>query len=160
VEIWKQLQDGSVRLDFTARDKTEVIGVLVEALLEEGSVDPELPVVEEVLRREQVLSTGVGHGVALPHARMEGMTGTALAFGRPSQPVDVGAVDGKPADIFFLLIGDRKDPSSIVRTLGRLARLCDDIRIREGLRAASVPSEVIDLFRVHESAPEARDASS
>jgi mannitol/fructose-specific phosphotransferase system IIA component (Ntr-type) len=100
-----------------------------------------------VLRREAVLSTGVGSGVALPHARLADFSGTALAFGRPLEPVDVGAVDGKPADLFFLLIADRRDPSTIVRILGRLARLCDNDDARTTLRTVQTPEQVIDLLR-------------
>jgi mannitol/fructose-specific phosphotransferase system IIA component (Ntr-type) len=64
--------------------------------------------------------------------------------------VDVGAVDSNPADLFFLLIADRNDPGTIVRILGRLARLCDDESVRAGLREVTEPGEVIDLFRRHE----------
>jgi len=147
MEIWRQLSPATIRLDIQARDKAEVCGVLVEALTSAGKADPRLPLLEEVLRREQVLSTGVGNGVALPHARFDGFTGFALAFGRPVRPLEVGAVDGRPADLFFLLIADRRDPSTIVRILGRLARLCDDTVVREGLRTVTTPEEAIDWFR-------------
>jgi mannitol/fructose-specific phosphotransferase system IIA component (Ntr-type) len=147
MEIWRQLSPATIRLDIQARDKAEVFGVLVEALTAAGKAGPGLPLLEEVLRREQVLSTGVGNGVALPHARLDGFPGFALAFGRPVRPLDVGAVDGRPADLFFLLIADRRDPSTIVRILGRLARLCDDAVVREGLRKVTTPEETIDWFR-------------
>lgn len=152
MEIWKHLSEGTVRLGIPARDKAEVFATLIEGLVEAGQVDPELPVLEEVLRREQVLSTGVGKGVALPHARLENYSGFALAFGRPLEPIVVGAVDGLPADLFFLLIADRRDPSSIVRVLGRLARLCDNEETREELRAVQTPEQVIELFRTIERA--------
>ena len=151
MEIWKQLEEATIRLGLNARDKSEVIAELADALIRSGRVDPEVPVIEEVLRREQVLSTGVGNGVALPHARLDGYRGSTLAFGRPVKPLDVGAVDGQPADLFFLLIGDRRDPSSIVRILGRIARLCDDPSLRAGLRSATDPSGVIEVLRSHES---------
>jgi mannitol/fructose-specific phosphotransferase system IIA component (Ntr-type) len=144
MEIWRQLSPATIRLDIQARDKAEVFGALVEALTAAGKADPGLPLLEEVLRREQVLSTGVGNGVALPHARLDGFPGFALAFGRPVRPLDVGAVDGRPADLFFLLIADRRDPSTIVRILGRL---CDDAVVRDGLRTVASPEEAIDWFR-------------
>jgi len=158
MEIWKQLSPASIRLDIPARDKAEVFATLIQGLVESGKVDPELPVLEEVLRREAVLSTGVGNGVALPHARLGDFTGFALAFGRPQAPVDVGAVDACPADLFFLLIADRRDPSTIVRVLGRLARLCDSEDTRTVLRAVQTPEQVIELFRSVESGPADGDA--
>jgi len=152
MEIWRELSPATIRLDIQAGDKAEVFGVLVDALVSAGRADPGLPLLEEVLRREQVLSTGVGNGVALPHARLDGFTGYALAFGRPIRPLDVGAVDGRPADLFFLLVADRRDPSTIVRILGRLARLCDDDRVRTGLRTVPTPEEAIAWFREVEEA--------
>lgn len=147
MDIWKQLSTETIRLGIPARDKAEVFATLIEALVEAGQVDPQLPVLEEVLRREQVLSTGVGNGVALPHARLDNFTRSALAFGRPNEPVDVGAVDGVPADLFFLLIADRRDPSSIVRTLGRLARVCDSEVNRDKLRKATSPAKALRLIQ-------------
>jgi len=114
-------------------------------------IDPALPALEEVLRREAVLSTGVGNGVALPHARLENYNGFALAFGRPLQPLDVDAVDEQPADLFFMLLADKDDPGTIVKILGRLARLCDDESVRMGLRKAGTPAAVIEVFRDFES---------
>ncbi len=152
MEIWRELSPATIRLDIQAGDKAEVFGVLVDALVSAGRADPGLPLLEEVLRREQVLSTGVGNGVALPHARLDGFTGYALAFGRPIRPLDVGAVDGRPADLFFLLVADRRDPSTIVRILGRLARLCDDDRVRTGLRTVPTPEEAIAWFQEVEEA--------
>jgi len=159
-EIWHLLSEGAVLLEMTTGDREEVFGELVEALSSKGAVPRALPVLEEVLRREAVLSTGVGNGVALPHARLSGFRGQVLAFGRPAEPVDVGAVDSHPADLFFLLIADRNDPGTIVRILGRLARLCDDEQIRSALRETTTPDEVIDLFRTREQGVEADGSGS
>jgi len=149
--IWELLETGVIRLEMAAACREDIFGELVEALMEKEMVSRDLPVLEEVLRREAVLSTGVGHGVALPHARLAGFGTQALAFGRPAEPVDVGAVDSQPADLFFLLIADRNDPGTIVRILGRLARLCDDEHVRTGLRQVEEPEKVIALFRRYES---------
>lgn len=159
METWKQLEENTIRLDIDARNKEKIFAMLVDALIESGQVDSELPVLEEVIRREEVLSTGVGNGVALPHARLDNFKKFALAFGRPVKPVDVGAVDGQPADLFFLLIADKDDPSRIVRILGRLARLCDDEGVRKNLRKVKSPAKVIELVRTFETAPAATRTS-
>jgi mannitol/fructose-specific phosphotransferase system IIA component (Ntr-type) len=153
MEIWKHLRKETIRLDMETGTKEEIFAELVDSLLETGQVDPELPVLKEVLRREAVLSTGVGNGVALPHARLANFKGWALSFGRPCEPVDVDAVDGQPADLFFLLIADRNDPGTIVKILGRLARLCDDVEMRKGLRKYKSPAKIIELFQKFETGP-------
>ncbi|MFC1529416.1 PTS sugar transporter subunit IIA [Gemmatimonadota bacterium] len=147
MEIWKELNSDAIQLDIDVDTKEEVFAVLVESLVLTEQVDPALPALDEVLRREAVLSTGVGNGVALPHARLGTYRGYSLAFGRPLQPLDVDAVDRQPADLFFLLLADRDDPATIVKILGRLARLCDDESVREGLRRAGTSAEVIRVIR-------------
>jgi len=151
MEIFKELNNDAIRLDIDAGTKEEMFKVLVEALVVSEQVEPELSALEEVLRREAVLSTGVGNGVALPHARLEKYSGFALAFGRPLLPLDVDAVDGQPADLFFMLLADKNDPGTIVKILGRLARLCDDESVRMKLREADTPTAVIKVFRDTES---------
>ncbi len=152
METWNQLEESAIKLDIEAQNKEKIFTVLIEALAESGQIGPDLPALEEVIRREEVLSTGVGNGVALPHARLDNFPRFALAFGRPVEPVDVGAVDGMPADLFFLLIADKDDPSQIVRILGRLARLCDDEGVRQKLRKAKTPAQVIKLVQAFETA--------
>ncbi len=152
METWNQLEESAIKLDIEAQNKEKIFTVLIEALAESGQIGPDLPALEEVIRREEVLSTGVGNGVALPHARLDNFPRFALAFGRPVEPVDVGAVDGMPADLFFLLIADKDDPSQIVRILGRLARLCDDEGVRQKLRKAKTPAQVIKIVQVFETA--------
>ena len=151
METWNQLEESAIKLDIAAQNKEKIFAVLVEALAESGQIGPDLPALEEVIRREEVLSTGVGNGVALPHARLNDFPRFALAFGRPVEPVDVGAVDGLPADLFFLLIADKDDPSQIVRILGRLARLCDDEGVRQKLRKAKTPAQVIKFVQAFET---------
>lgn len=151
MEIWKQLGEGTILLNMKKGTRDEIISELVDTLFETGQVDREIPVLQEVLRREAVLSTGVGNGVALPHARLADYKGWAIAFGRPVEPVDVDAVDGEPADLFFLLIADRNDPGTIVKILGRLARICDDSEVRKGLRKVKTPAKAIELFRSYET---------
>ncbi|MFC1545428.1 PTS sugar transporter subunit IIA [Gemmatimonadota bacterium] len=151
MDIFKELHSEAIRLDIAAEKKEDMFGVLVEALCVTEQVDRALPALEEVLRRETVLSTGVGNGVALPHARLENFKGFALAFGRPQQPLDVDAVDGQPADLFFMLLADKNDPGTIVKILGRLARLCDDASVRTGLRKADNPAAIIKVFKNAES---------
>jgi PTS system fructose-specific IIC component len=153
MEIWKQLSEDTIRLDMEKGTRDEIISELVDTLFDTSQVDREIPVLQEVLRRETVLSTGVGNGVALPHARLANYKGWALAFGRPVEPVDVDAVDGEPADLFFLLIADRDDPGTIVKILGRLARLCDDPEVRRGLRKVKTPGKAIELFHRFETKP-------
>lgn len=147
MDIWKELNSDAIRLDIDAGTKEEIFNVLVESLVITEQVDPALPALEEVLRREAVLSTGVGNGVALPHARLENFTGFALAFGRPLEPLDVDAVDRQPADLFFMLLADKNDPGTIVKILGQLARLCDDESVRKELRKAGTPAAVIKVVR-------------
>jgi mannitol/fructose-specific phosphotransferase system IIA component (Ntr-type) len=98
--------------------------------------------------REQLHSTGIGDGVALPHARnaMVGLVDCpVIVFGRHAQGVPYGAIDGLPARLFFLLVAPTVTQHLAV--LARISRLLRDPKLRQGLLAAEGPKQVLDLIR-------------
>lgn len=104
-------------------------------------------VVEALLKREKMGTTGMGGGIALPHAKVEGISGLFGAFGRSKAGVDFGAVDGDRVHIMFMLVSP---PSDATAHLAALKRLSAGIRLPnmvKFLRAAKGPKEIWDLLR-------------
>ena len=107
--------------------------LLVAALPGAGAADLDA-VMAALLARESVLSTGIGDGVAIPHAKTGRVDRLLMAAGVAATPVDYDALDGRPADLFFLLLGPETAATEHVKMLGRLARvlrkpgLCDALR--------------------------------
>ena len=93
-------------------------------------------VLERLLEREAEGSTGVGAGVALPHAQLPGLDRITAVFVRLEQPVAFDAVDGRPVDLLLALFGPEGDSSAHLRTLARVSRLLRRAELREQLRAA------------------------
>lgn len=93
-------------------------------------------VVAAAIERERLGSTGVGNGVALPHARIEGMDRVVACFARLSEPMDFDAVDGRPVDLICFLLAPADCGGAHLRALARISRLLRRQEMRLRLRAA------------------------
>ncbi len=100
---------------------------------------------EALVARERLGSTGVGDGVALPHAKLDGLPGLVAAFGRSRRGVDFKSVDSKPATLFFALLSPVNGHGAHLNALARLSRLFKSSAFRETLIAADGAA---DIYRV------------
>lgn len=99
------LDERCIALDLEARDKQEAIAKMVDLLAATGALSERDEVLHAVLEREKVMSTGIGGGVAIPHAQSRGVTRLAVALARPKNEIDFEALDGKPVGLIFLIVG-------------------------------------------------------
>lgn len=129
-----------VVLPVTAADKRGVLRELTQVLVERagGSFPDVLSAVEE---REDVLTTGIGHGVAIPHGRSPTVPKLALVCGVSRVPVAFESLDGEPVRLFFLVVGPESSAGLHVKVLSRIARLVRHQMLRERLIAARTPTE-------------------
>lgn len=88
-----------------------------------------------LLEREEKGSTGLGHGVALPHARIEGLKSIHGVFMRLVEPVDAGAADGKPVDMVFTLLAPESANAGYLKAIGKIATILRDADKRALLRS-------------------------
>jgi PTS system nitrogen regulatory IIA component len=89
-----------------------------------------------LLEREQLGSTGIGHGVAIPHCKLKGLDHGILALGLARPGVDFGAPDGKPVSVFFLVLSPDDNPAEHLQTLARVSKWVRDDR--DGGRIAAL----------------------
>ncbi len=94
-------------------------------------------VVEGLLAREKLGSTAMGGGVAIPHARLEGLKSIAGLFARLERPTDCAAVDGQGVDLVFVLLAPEESGADHLRALARVSRLLRDTELRKKLRETS-----------------------
>jgi PTS system nitrogen regulatory IIA component len=129
-----------IKVPLEAGDKPGVIRELTQLLAERSGGAPAriLAAVEE---REQVLSTGIGYGIAIPHAKSATIHDLQLVCG--SRPVGVAfdALDGEPVRLFFLLVGPEGAAGLHVKALSRIARVVRREAVREALLKAQTPEE-------------------
>ncbi|HEX8693354.1 MAG TPA: PTS sugar transporter subunit IIA [Longimicrobium sp.] len=140
-----------VRVPLEARTKDAVLEELVGVLRDTGAVGSADDVLQAVRQREEVLSTGIGSGVAIPHGKAAAATGLAMAAGVTPQPIDFDALDGQPVRLFFLLVGPESAAGAHVKALSRIARLVRRDSVRERLAAAGSPEEFVGLLSEAES---------
>ena len=126
-----------VRLPLTGLDKEAVLRELVDLTVDSlGLASEREAVYRAVVERENVLSTGIGDGVALPHARYGGLNELVIAAGVSREPLDFGALDGRPVRLFFLILGPDSATAAHVRVLARVSRLMRDVSLHERLASA------------------------
>jgi len=138
----------SIIVDLQATGKEEAIREMVGSLHRAGKLASEdlESVIRAILGREELGSTGIGQGVAVPHTRhptLHRLIGT-VALSR--RGVDFAALDGEPVDIFFLLVSPQNQPGDHLRALENISRHLKDERFVSFLRQARTQENVIDVL--------------
>ena len=151
-ELNQLLHPDQVRIGLPGTTKTEVINALVDVLEGHPGVDEFEAVRSAVFEREDMMSTGVGKGLGLPHAKTSAVTETVAAFAITAEPVDFGAIDDEPIRLLLLLVGPEEHKSQHVKILGRISRLVSRDQLREQLLEAESPDTIIEILRKGEAA--------
>ena len=133
-----------------AESKNLVIDALVGAVPEWDGATRE-SVHAAVLEREEIMSTGVGNGIAIPHAKVAKLTDASVCAAVLEKPVDFSAYDGKPVDLVFLVVGPDKRDSDHLKILSRLSRILGNARMAQRLRQCEGPEAFYRLIETEES---------
>ncbi len=139
------LDPRAIKLDLTSSTKDEVLDEMVALLgLDERSTHQ----LGRLLKRRELLgSTGVGHGIAIPHCRSLALNRLRLAFGIHRAGVDYDAVDHKPAHIFFLIVAPPNEVSNqYLPVLGRIAQFAQMADVPDQLQALASPDQLFQLL--------------
>jgi PTS system nitrogen regulatory IIA component len=115
---------------------------------------PEREILETLLQREQLGSTGVGHGVAIPHGKLAALGRLVGAFARLDRPVDFEALDDAPVDLVFVLLAPEGAGADHLKALARIARVLRDPTVSAKLRATADPAALYSLL-THQAATNA-----
>lgn len=137
-------------LGLEADDKEHLLQQMVDLLVRGGRVIEAQVIMRELLKREHVMSTGIGGGIALPHALSNDIQELALVFARTGQPVEFAALDGQPVDLVFMAVGPKSASNVYVKLLARVSRLLQSEDFKQGLRAAATTEDVLAIFRSEE----------
>jgi PTS system nitrogen regulatory IIA component len=145
VLLTELLTPDRVVVPLAARDKAGVIAELTRHLVDHagGTYAEVLGAVEE---REAVLSTGIGFGVAIPHARSSAVKELSLVCGVSPTPVPYDSIDGEPVRLFFLIVGPEASAGQHVKILSRIARLVRRENLRQRLSEAGTPAEFYETL--------------
>lgn len=150
MNICSLLDPETVFPDLKANDKAEILDKLISSLKSKVSNGELEKIRSAVIERENIMSTGVGKGLAIPHGKTPGIEETYAAFAILKEPVDYEAIDDQPVNMVFLLVGPQSSNSLHIKMLSRISRLMNNSDFRERLRNCKTADEIIDQFKKEE----------
>lgn len=139
------LAEDDIILDLDAANKTRAFEVIANHLQSRCGVDAE-QVRASLAEREELGSTGLGRGVAIPHARVKGLRRAAAAFARFALPIEFDAPDGKPVSDMLVLLVPEQPNDEHLKILALVAEMFCDTDFRTTLRSLARPKDIHDLF--------------
>lgn len=140
-----------IKIPLESQTKDDLLRELVGVAAAPAGQPARDDVLRAVREREAVLSTGIGHGVAIPHGKSSAVGDLRMAAGRAAAPVDFDALDGQPVNLFFLLVGPESAAGPHIKALSRISRLVRKEEVRDKLVAAQTAQEFMDALKEAES---------
>ncbi len=146
MKICGLLQEDHIILDLKPGEKKQILEEFVDTLKERGLISDEKIILEELLKRESLGSTGLEKGIAVPHALTDRVKEPLLALAVIKKGVDFEAVDQMPTYVILLLLGNKDNPGFQLKVLAHICRLVKETRVVEKIRKAKSPSDVCTVF--------------
>ncbi|WP_141604183.1 PTS fructose transporter subunit IIABC [Terrilactibacillus laevilacticus] len=143
-------------MDMKASTKEEAIDELIASLNNQGRINDPVLFKDMILKRELESSTGIGDGIAMPHAKTRAVNEATVVFGRSRKGVDYEALDGQPSHLFFMIAAPEGAANVHLQTLAALSRLLIDQPFVEQVKKAKTPADVVRLFD-HKQAEKERE---
>jgi PTS system fructose-specific IIC component len=139
-----------IQAPLKSTEKKGAIDELVDLLAVSGRVSDGKLLKDAVWTREQIRTTGIGNGLAIPHGKCAGMASLAMAIGKPAFPMDFEAIDGQPVRLVVLLASPPDRTSDHIQALARISRLITMDEFREKIYNATSAEEIYALLKSQE----------
>jgi PTS system nitrogen regulatory IIA component len=146
MNLKKVLTPATISVELPGSEKLEVIEALVDLAMNSGKIKDREQALESVVERERKMTTGMEHGIAIPHGKTDAVDELVVAVGITPEPVEFEAMDKKPCRIFIMTLSPvaRKGPH--IQFLAEVTRILKEESRREELLAATTPQEVIRVI--------------
>ena len=146
MRITELLTKETIAMDLSANDKNDVIDELVNQLDKANKLSDITQFKEAIHNRESQSTTGIGEGIAIPHAKVAAVKSPAIAFGKSKEGVDYQSLDGQPAHLFFMIAAPEGGAQTHLDALAKLSGILMDDKVRENLIRANSPEEVLQII--------------
>ncbi len=140
------ISNESIIVKFAGHGKDEVFRAMIASMAASGKITDADEVYRVVMEREKIMSTGIGKGFALPHGKTNAVTDTIGALATLDTPIDFNALDNRPVNVVFMLIGRENAVGVHLRLLSRISRMMNDDMFRKKILDATSAAEVLLLF--------------
>ncbi|MCL6584261.1 MAG: PTS sugar transporter subunit IIA [bacterium] len=142
MRVLDYLPEEVIEAELKAETKIEVLRELVQLLVNNNKIRNPDKALEVLLEREKLGSTGIGDGVAIPHAKFNDIKNLVAAFGRSRKGVNFESLDNKPAHLFFLFLAPENSATLHLKILARISRLLKKPTFREALMQAKNSADI------------------
>lgn len=146
MNLKKLLSEDTIIYSLKGTSKEEIIEEMVDHLVLRGRIKDRDAALKAVLEREQKMSTGMQHGIAIPHGKTDSVDKLVTAMGLKREGVDFGSMDGKPSTIFIMTISSISRTGPHIQFLSEISQVLNDPEKRERILKAQSPSEVLDVL--------------
>lgn len=143
ISILDYLPSSCINIDLKSQTKKEVLKEMVKLLASNQKMKNPEKVLKTLQDREELGSTGIGQGVAIPHGKSEDLEEIQMAVGISRKGIEFDALDGEPVHLFFLLIAPQNSTGTHLKILAKISRLLKDKFFRQALRESKSPEEVL-----------------
>ncbi|WP_416730510.1 PTS fructose transporter subunit IIABC [Fictibacillus sp. JL2B1089] len=150
MKITDVLTKDTILLNLQSQSKVAVIDELIEKLYSAGKLNDKKAYKEAILARENQSTTGIGEGIAIPHAKTNAVSEPAIAFGRSTDGIDYESLDGQNAHLFFMIAAYEGANNDHLATLSRLSSFLMDPNFRKSLESAETEKEILDAIDAKE----------
>ena len=150
MNISEILDEKVIRVDLECKDKDEAINKMIDLASHSGLMIDKEKVRQCVFQREELVSTGVGKGFAIPHGKTDEIKDIVAAFAVLKDPIDFDSIDLEPVRFIFLIVGKESLLNAHIKLLSRISRLMNKDEFRDKLEEAKSSEEVLKLFKEEE----------
>lgn len=157
--LFDLISEKTILIGLRGTTKREIIEELVAAIEVGDQIADHGRVLESVVQRESIMSTGIGHGIAIPHGKSEAVKKLSGVLGIKREGADFESLDGQPAYIFFLLVSPVDVSGPHIKALARISRLLKGEDFRKALIQAQTPGDVLAIISEEEKRHPAPAAS-
>lgn len=140
------IKQQNIKVPLTAKTKTEAICEMIDILHQNGVIRDVQAVTKAVFEREALSSTGLGDGIAVPHAKTETIQSPVLAIGVSKEGIDFQAHDGESVFVIFLMIAPKSQPGQHIEALSEIAKMVQAPIVMKMLKKADTPQDVVDVL--------------
>jgi len=144
------MREDLICLNLRVDNKKDGINKIVDLLAKAKGVTDRDKFLRSIMEREKLASTGVGEGVAIPHARTEATQEVVIAFARSEEGIDFDSLDKEPVHLIFMIAAPEKPAESYLKALARISRLLGKKLFKDSLREAKSPQEVMEVIKATE----------
>ena len=145
------LNQRTITISISYSDKQSVIETLLDLAIKTSQIKDRSEALKAVLDREELMSTGLERGVAVPHAKSQAANELTMALGISKEGIDFQSADGKPSHLFFFLLAPMSAAGPNVQVLAQIARLTSNAQFCRALIEATSPKEALEVIRNAES---------